>query len=363
MSYRLNVLTAFSLVVPGLISPLSLNAGNPPGKNIEMVFHYGSIVPHHDFMHDFMEGPLMAGEVKIGFQTHGKLAWEQLYNYPRYGFGYYFGTIGNPDILGLPNAVYSFFDVPLIKKNRFSFNTQMALGVSYNFHIYDPATNPLNLAIGCNPNVFFYFNLNAGFRLSDRITLKQAANFTHFSNGAVKMPNTGFYMLDYYAALQYDLDDHLPNPYRHELPAIEKRNQMFFLIASGAKQVYYQQDHYLMATLSAGYYRLIGRINKVGGGVDLFYDASLERNEPGGLPFGWLIRQGFFAAHELLIHRFSLVVQQGFYGYRKMNLHQKYYSRLGIKYQLMNGLFLNISLKSHWGKADFIEWGFGYLLK
>jgi hypothetical protein len=339
-----------------------LQAQERPVKSLEATFHFGSIIPHCDFMREFMDGPLVAGEIKMGFQTIGEKPWEQLYGYPRYGLGYYWGTLGNKKVLGLPMGIYSFFDIPLVRKSRFSLNNQLALGLSFGFHTYDPVENPLNLAIGSNINVFFYYNINTGIWITDRLRLNQGANFTHFSNGAVKMPNTGFYILNYYAGLQWVIDKEIPAYIYHILPPFRGNNQFFFLLASGIKQVEYKQEYYPMATLSAGYYRQIGRINKLGGGIDLFYDASLERNNPEGLPFHWLLRQGFFVGHELLIDNFSLVVQQGMYGYRKMNLHQKYYSRLGIKYHFKPGLFLSISLKAHWGKADYIEWGMGYLL-
>lgn len=333
-----------------------------PSRNriIETSFHYGSIVPHHEFMHEFLEGALLAGELKYGIQSTGKSAWEQWLGYPVYGFGYYFGTIGNRQVLGLPQGVYSFMEFPLLRTGRLKFGNQIALGLSYNLKVYDPETNPLNLAMSTWLNVFFSFNLNLGIRITDHLVFKQGANFAHFSNGAVKIPNTGFYMLDYYSGLQFDID---PTPYRynrHDLPAFSRSNHFQAVLAGGTKQTEYKGKQYFMSTLSLAFARKISRVNRIGIGADLFYDAGLEQNFPEGLPFHWLLRQGFFAGHELLIWKFSVIVQQGIYGYRKINLHQKYYSRLALRYHLTDHAFMNISLKSHWGKADYIEWGAGY---
>jgi hypothetical protein len=33
---------------------------------------------------------------------------------------------------------------------------------------------------------------------------------------------------------------------------------------------------------------------------------------------------------------------------------------VGMRYRFDNGLLLNLVLKSHWAKADYVEWGVGY---
>ena len=37
------------------------------------------------------------------------------------------------------------------------------------------------------------------------------------------------------------------------------------------------------------------------------------------------------------------------------------YHRIGFRYQLKNGLYGNVTLKSHWAKADYMELGIGYV--
>ncbi len=329
---------------------------------LEPVLHYGSIVPHHEFMQEFLDGPLVAGELKWGIQTTGQNAWEQLYGFPRYGFGVYYGNIGNRQVLGNPLALYSFYDIPLLRAGHFRLNTQFALGLAGGFHPYDPEENPLNLAIGSRMNVFFYYNLNVGLRLSDQVYLVQGANFTHFSNGALSLPNTGFYLLDYYISLQYRLH---PGPLgfeRKTLPAPGKRHEGYVLLAAGSKKTSIGGRSWFTSTLSLGYSYRLSRINRLVIGFDSFYDSSLEQAFPGEDPaFAEILRAGVFAGHELLIGPFRVVVNQGIYLYRKVNTFQDYFSRLGLRYVFHSGLMPSVSIKSHWGKADYIEWGLGYV--
>jgi hypothetical protein len=39
------------------------------------------------------------------------------------------------------------------------------------------------------------------------------------------------------------------------------------------------------------------------------------------------------------------------------------YHRIGMRYQFSNGITANLVLKSHWAKADYVEWGIGYTFK
>lgn len=116
--------------------------------------------------------------------------------------GLYYGNIGNPEVLNNLFALYSFFDVPLISGRLLPSHTQIALGMAAGFNPFHPTYNPLNLAIGNRVNVFFYYNFNVGIPLPDRLRWVHGANFTHFSNGVLTLPNTVFYLLDYFTSLQ-----------------------------------------------------------------------------------------------------------------------------------------------------------------
>jgi hypothetical protein len=39
----------------------------------------------------------------------------------------------------------------------------------------------------------------------------------------------------------------------------------------------------------------------------------------------------------------------------------RYYHRLGIRYQFKSNLQLGWTLKANWGKADYWEWSIGYV--
>ena len=39
------------------------------------------------------------------------------------------------------------------------------------------------------------------------------------------------------------------------------------------------------------------------------------------------------------------------------------YHRVGLRYVFANGININLVLKSHWARADYVEYGIGYTFK
>ena len=89
-----------------------------------------------------------AFSVKLSFQTTGKNSWEQLYNFPQYGVGLYVADFYNPEEIGVPIAVYGFFNAPFKRWDKLTFNYEIGFGATFNWRAYNPVTNQYNVAIG-----------------------------------------------------------------------------------------------------------------------------------------------------------------------------------------------------------------------
>ncbi|EPB65931.1 hypothetical protein ANCCEY_14987, partial [Ancylostoma ceylanicum] len=75
----------------------------------------------------------------------------------------------------------------------------------------------------------------------------------------------------------------------------------------------------------------------------------------------WKIMQfGIYAGYLLPLNQFHFVVGMGAYVRDFYNPDGLLYHRVGMRYYLKNGVYFNLVLKSHWGKADYVEWGVGY---
>ena len=78
-----------------------------------------------------------------------------------------------------------------------------------------------------------------------------------------------------------------------------------------------------------------------------------------------LIKTGVSISYGLAIGRLSFDFNYGMYIYFN-NLDKSdgaFYHKVGLKYDITDNVFANITLKTHWGKADYIGWGIGYRFK
>jgi len=309
--------------------------------------------------------------LKIGWQTKkGGDVYHQLFNYPVYGVGLYSSTFGL-DHVGNPYAVYGFVSVPIKPRldRRFNFSYRISLGLSGRFNPYNEDENPFNLIIGTKNNVFIDFGGQVNYTLAKHFQLGVGLAFHHFSNGALRLPNTGINLLPFTAALTYipnassfdfSKDYVEPNPKGHEL---------HFSYAFGLKQLDMDNPNkYFKSTLGVFWSRFAGYKWRLGMGANVFYSASgndvAVAGEKAG-SFGALFSGGpaFYIDH-LLTSRLYLNGNVGYYLHR--NAFNKetgpVFLRIGARYDVWKDIFAGVSIKAHAGKADFIEWTTGYTL-
>jgi len=75
------------------------------------------------------------------------------------------------------------------------------------------------------------------------------------------------------------------------------------------------------------------------------------------------VQLGGLLSYSLFFDRLSLKIQQGFYLRDSLKLNGSLYHRFGLRYVLSDRMFAQLSLKTHFAKADYGELGIGYLLR
>ncbi|GAI55279.1 unnamed protein product, partial [marine sediment metagenome] len=227
---------------------------------------------------------------------------------------------------GNPGALYLFFNQPLLGNERIYFGYDLAFGISYNFLNYDPEHNPEQLAIGTAQNIIFQIEAETGFRILKRLDGAVGFGFTHFSNGRIRTPQRGVNLYHLSGKLRYHMSvlyrkeglregwpKVRPEPIHHILPKFNPRWEFYICTSAGmaspeGEHLWVDRSlHYFVASIdlsTAYHYAYFG---KLGLGVDLFYDQSL--NEYKGppqtsLPFNEEIYWGTHILHEFMIQRF-----------------------------------------------------------
>lgn len=323
----------------------------------ETNYQYGFVWQHRPSLASILGGNINVLQLNVGKETYGQTYWDQLYRYPDWGGGFYYANLGNNEEMGAANAIYGYINIPLILRKKFEVRYNISGGLAY--------LTKGNVAIGTHLNLYFDVNINTRFLLSKRLYLVNAFGATHFSNGAMKMPNLGLNLFSYRLGIHYQLSETEPKKNKNELPLNTQKNCVNIVLNGGWKEIKSQVgEKYSIISGSIDYFRKVGFKHKIGTGLDIFYDESLyptmNNDLYSNLSQSDIMRCGIHLATQYRIDKIILDIHLGTYLYANYTDDGIIYERIGIRYLIYEDLFVNISLKTSKGVADFIEWGVGY---
>jgi len=334
---------------------------------LETKFHAGINLPFYESVFYLMKDDIFAFDISASFPTYGRDHWEKLYNYPRTGYGFAHWSLGNNEVLGRAYSLYSFMNIPLFKRNeKFSINCQVSAGGAYLTERFDVHDNHLNRAIGSHINLFIRLGIDGRVKLSPRCEILLEAGTTHYSNGKTRMPNRGLNAGSVSLGINYLFFDNGAAIQDPEIPDIGKKYFQSVSYAAGSK-VYDNllNKRYFVSSL---YYSLDRRINhtsNIGLGAALFYDGSISEalaSEEGvpGKDLSLLIRIGMHGSYSIRYKHLMLGIQPGYYLYSKYTDLTRIYFRFSLQYLITENIAGSVGIKTHYGKADFIEYGIVY---
>ncbi|MDE5418999.1 acyloxyacyl hydrolase [Labilibaculum sp. DW002] len=330
-------------------------------------YHYGAVLSHHKSISYLVNDQISAIELNLGFIPSTERVWSRLYKQPEIGLGLYHGSLGNDKILGNVTAIFPYINFPLKRGKRWAFNTQMGFGLGISRKHFDPIDNYTNLAIGTKFNAFFKLLANGSYSINEKWGLNGGIGFNHISNGAISAPNKGLNLLTGTVGVQYNWNDKIPYKGLPKFKAVKLRNELSVIWGNGIKQVSEKDHHnYYTSSLSGNYSIGINSKQRVGLGIDFFYNKAANRGKWDFDPetsFKNRFSQAFFISHDLAIEKFSIIANIGIYTFYKTTPEKPIYTRLGLRYRFGEHLVTSLCLKAHMGKADFIEWGIGYRIK
>ena len=360
-------------------------------KSVGLYLQGGYVIPTHAFVkgdnpnNEAYKG-YFSTSLKYNIHTDGRKLWQQLWGYPIWGFGLYQGFLLNDyDELGNPFAAYMFIDLPLKRYKKWSLNYEMGFGLATNWNRHDLLENNYYYPIGSTNTVFIDASLNATFFLGRNFNLTTGLVYTHFSNGAVRLPNLGVNMVGAKVELKYIFKER-PEFLKQAVPEYLKEWEWIALLAPSMRQVgftYIAEDGDTLATafdygilsFSTTFNRQISYKIKFGVGTDISYNAAygadtvMVNGQPQKAPFETIdkILVGIYPSFELVLGRLSMIAQPGIYIYQKeVEGYEtaQTYQRIGVKYHFWDHLVIGINIRAiNFSQADFIEWNIGYRLK
>lgn len=301
-----------------------------------------------------------AGHIQLGLQTTGKKNWHQNHWYPIVGGGLYYANL-NSDILGEVKAVYSFFNLQMIRKSNFTFNYQISPGVAFLNSPFDENENYYNIAIGNRINAFFRIHFNTSLKISDKIRWNSGLAISHYSNGGMRMPNLGINLVTLYTGVQATIGNTEPTYIVSELPQINKK--LFITADAGFTMKKVKQEIYPVSSARITALKQVTNRRRFGLGMELFYDRTtykrLELENVYDRKTSTLFRPGIFVCQDFVVGKTDGFIQIGYYLHAVSESDKVVYSRFGIRYWATEKTFIYTSVVTHFFKAQFIDAGIG----
>lgn len=324
----------------------------------------GFLIAHRGSMGHMAQEHAYAIEFSYMIQPHGEKKWHSRFRDPLYGFTFFSGTVGSKEYLGTYFGAYSFIQFPFIKYKGYTLSGKMGTGVGYGSKVFDPESNKLNIAISTHFNAQICLGLNSRFVFGNN-AISVAADLTHFSNGSTKIPNLGINVP--YLSLAYSRKlseaNSIEREEKFDLPL--RRFEYGALVIGSVQEVVPGFDHKRAVfglNLITRYF--FGGKSGIEASFDVFskqsimdYHPDVEKSQLD------IIQLGFYCGYIIPLDRIHVLVGMGAYVRDKYRPADAMYHRLGIRYVMPNGINLNLALKSHWARADYIEYGIGYTFR
>jgi len=338
------------------------------GSWLTLNLHYGFILPlYTSSMNILIEGHVPAFELDyVSKPASTQYNWHNAYHCPETGIAFFSAYLNNPAQLGMMYGAYPFINFHLKRSFKEGLNFRVGIGLGYMPIKFDPYDNHKNDVIGSHLNAMVNLRANYHFYVSNTIRIETGLGLTHCSNGAFQTPNLGINLITANTGLSYCISSakrSLEVPYV-DTAKTKKVEQEIFAAVGGSEVEPPGGKRYPDLTLSYIAFRRLSGKSKLGIGLDIFNNqANTERLKTDSifLRNDLAITQfGLKVAYELTMGKLSLPLEMGGYVYSKYDGNGVIYNRIGVRYYAGKHLIANLTLLTHYAKADFIEWGVGY---
>ncbi len=307
--------------------------------------------------------------------VNGTKYWHDAYNGPEHGVDVTFTNTGNPDQLGQQYSTSYLLNLPLNRKryvDGFRISNRgyrhwigLGLGMGYSTKHWDLETNHQAAVLGSQFNVAISLQYSGRILSFQNGELRAGIRLSHLSNGAFQLPNLGTNNAGIFAS--YVMGNSRVS-YMKEIaqPQLEKYRWSCGVV-SGLKEIPPPTGRkYVALVVSALAERRVSYKSAFGLGLDGFYDSSLrpliqQRTDARPSP-SQVMQLGAVFSYSLFFDRFALKIQQGYYLVDSRRLNGSLYHRVGLRYDVGKHIYAQLSLKTHFAKADYGELGIGYIL-
>lgn len=306
-----------------------------------------------------------AAEISIGKQTSGKKDWHKSHNFPTVELSFVHMNPGSPDYIGSIESLIARLNYANQKKRFLKSHVTMGAGLGYVQKIWDREENHKNIVLGSRINLIVNFQYLLQFNFHKNFKLETGIEIIHFSNALMKSPNLGINLPMLTIGATYKVPYQEGELNRDSISPLKKRDIFTIAGAFGIKETIIPGGKkYFAYSLWGDYVYKINHKWAAGGGIDFFYDNTIKKSkqdEREPTTFFDITRAGTHVTLELFLDKLSIFQHIGFYTHNTFKKSGAIYNRSGIRYNFNGHVFTYISLKAHKTKADYAEFGVGYI--
>lgn len=324
----------------------------------------GFLIAHRAVMGHLATEHTAMGELSFMVQTKGQKAYHKAYKYPRFGGSLLFGSTGNREILGYQTALVGDIRFPLIQQKWYEFDFRVGAGITYGNKVFDNQDSLLiySIAISSHFNAAVVLGVESRFKF-EKSFLSLGMDMTHFSNGATTIPNLGLNLP--FVSLGYGRKIQDAAKVEAEFEPFNKYWEFGAISYGSVKQVFPTgSKSYPVMGLNFVGRRYFNHATGMEVSFDIISKQAIMQYQKEIPKTQWdIVQMGIFTGYILPLDRLHLLVGMGYYVKDKFQPEDFLYHRVGMRYVFDNGINLNLVLKSHWARADYIEYGIGYTFR
>ena len=338
-----------------------------PDYSITARIHRGYVLDFSSEVAHLANQHLWGFELDVSKNTRGEKQWQQILKFPKVGYSLYYFSFDNSKPLGNTLSLVIHLSKPFFKTKRSELSWRIGIGPGYVDKVFDAQNNYRDNVLSTHLNYTLNGNLDYNFKITRTLLLNAGISLVHISNGNIKKPNFGINIPTIHFGITYKLSDN-ETLKRDSLPIFKRKTYFHLSVAGGLKDAYpVNGPRYFTSSVAAYVERRVNRKSGLNAGIDLFYDASKKHSISYDTmninnTFINYTQVGIVGGHELYINKLTLLTQFGVYLFDPLHLNKAVYQRFGLKYYFNEKLFAQMSLKTHLGVADWVEWGIGIRL-
>ncbi len=319
----------------------------------------GFLFTHHDFMDYYLQKKTFG--IRLSVEKKLKGGWSKNFSYISRGIEVYRTSLGNNDILGHATHFVGFGNAGLHSKGKGKF--KFGAGIGFLTHKFSVDKNYKNIVIGTTANAAIIFEYSYSFPIIKEYQMSPSIRFTHYSNGAYKLPNIGLNVVS--AGVNIEKTIYNQSVSSHVGPASELTQRLQAVLTYGRNELngngsgQFGNSNLSFQYINTKHPKLIW-----GAGMDIHYSGAqknhlIKNSDAGSVKNAFLesSRVGFSGIIGVSLGASELHINSGIYAIDQLHLDGSMYQRIYILTRLGKGFRIRFGLKSHITAAETIEIG------